>query len=379
MAAMLLLASASLVGAQDREPAATDVQIRAIEDELIHAIQRRDRRLLEELLAPDYSLRGDPDLSRDTWIQNAVTLCWGDRFDIDQFRVRQLGTIAVTSYQLTFYVDPGTCRRAVLRSLITDVWTMTASGWQLQVRHASPPPRPDAGVVTQYGIVPQPPPTWDIGSELSLVATAGTTSTRTIGAAASVLHQQGRATTRGAFAFVSSESGGITQAQSVNTQGRQGFRTSPRTELFTLGSYARDRFAGIENRWTAEGGVAYTAPLPRPHALTTEARAGFTAEQRLDATDLRFATGTGAFRYSWRLRPGAELTEDGGLIADLTRAANWRITSTTAVTVTLTQLLSLKASHALEYRKTPVVGFGRTDMRTSLALVITYQRRPTPP
>jgi putative salt-induced outer membrane protein len=379
MVAAFLLLGPPVAAAQGDKALSFEDQVRAVEDALVEAVQQHDRAILDALLAQEYVLRAEPDISRSTWITNAVTLCWGNRSDINQFEVRQLDDVAIATFQLTFYVDPGTCRPAILRSMITDVWKHSPLGWQLEVRHAGPPPRDDAGVAPQYGIVPLPPPTWDISSELSLVATSGTTSTRTVGASGTVIHQQGRAATRLAAAFISSESASVTQARSLTTQGRQGFRISQRTELFGDGSYARDRFAGIENRSTLEGGIAYTAPLPRPHTLTTEARTGYTDEQRLDATNPRFATGTGAFRYSWRMRPGAELTQDGSLIADLTHAANWRLTSTTAVTLTLTQLLSLKASHALEYRNTPVFGFGRADMRTSVALVITYQRRPMVP
>ena len=76
-----------------------------------------------------------------------------------------------------------------------------------------------------------------------------------------------------------------------------------------------------------------------------------------------------------RLR-GAELTGELGLAADLGTAGNWRGTSRTALTATVTQLLSLKASHALEYRHAPVTGFGRTDMRSGVALVFSVQRGP---
>jgi putative salt-induced outer membrane protein YdiY len=189
-----------------------------------------------------------------------------------------------------------------------------------------------------------------------------------------VTHRTDIATTRGSGAFLTSETDAVTRARSLTLRARHGIRVSERVELFGEGSYSRDRFAGIGNRATTTAGAAYTAsPSPRQR-FTMEGSMGFTAERRLDATRLRFATATGAAGYAWTFARGVELTEDVGLIADLATAGNWRGTTATAVSVALTRLLSLKASHAIEYRNTAVAGFGRTDMRTAAALVVSVQR-----
>jgi putative salt-induced outer membrane protein YdiY len=374
---MLLALLSNSVAAQD--PIGTPdaaVEIRAKERDLAEAIHTRNRLQLERLLAPDYVLRGAPDIDRATWLQNALTLCWGDRSDIDVFRARQLDGVVVVSFELTFYVDPGTCRPAVLRSLITDVWIRPRGEWQLQIRHAAPPPQRDASVAAQYGTVPELPPTWSASTELSLVATGGNTSTRTIGLGTNVTHRTHATRTRASIAFLTNEVDAVTRARSVLMQARHGLHVAERVELFGEGSYARDRFAGINDRTVTSVGAAYRASLPRSHALTAEGSIGFTVEHRLDATNLRFATATGALQYVWTIVPATELSQDIGLNADLEVAGNWRGASLTAVRVALTRLLSLKMSHAIEYRHMPVTGFGRVDMRTAAALVFSLQRRP---
>jgi putative salt-induced outer membrane protein YdiY len=369
---MLSILGSSRAAGQDQ----TVIDIRARERALADAMHARDRRRIEELLASDFVLRGSPDIDRETWIHNALTLCWGDRSDIDAFQTREHDDIVVASFELTFYVEPTDCRSAVLRSLITDVWTRHPDGWRLDIRHSGPSPSTDAGVGAQYGVVPQPPPSWVATGELSLVATGGNTSTRTIGLGGNVIHRSDGSSTRASIAFLSSESDDVTNARSLTAQARHGARMTERIELFGRGWYARDRFAGIDDRVVPEVGVAYTVSLGR-HALTVEGTIGLTFEQRLDATELQFVTATGATNYAWTIRPGSELSEDFRLVADAEVSANWRATSTTAASVTLTQLLSLKASHTLEYRNMPVAGFGRTDMRTGAALVFSWQRRPT--
>ena len=352
--------------------------IREREEAVADAVRTRDRRRLEQLLAPEFVLRGTPDLDREGWIHNALTLCWGDRSRLDELHVRQVGDIVIAGFELTFYTDPVTCRPAVLRSLITDVWAHDGTEWRLQLRHSAPPPAANAATMTQYARLPEVPPTLEINSELSLVATGGNTSTRTLGAGGNLTHRTEARRTRVAVAFLSSVADEVTLARSLAAQARHGISFGPRVSIFGEALYARDIFAGIEDRRTLSTGATITTPMPLGHTLNVESSVGYTAERRLDE-DLRFATGSAALAYTWTMRPGTRLTEDLAFIADFEQANNWRSTSVTTISVTLTRLLSLKATQAIDYRRTPVPGFRRTDLRTAAALVVSLQRRPPAP
>jgi putative salt-induced outer membrane protein YdiY len=374
VALVLLVLFSSVAAGQDAPPAGPASDIHAREMALAEATHARDRARLDELLASDYVLRSSPDIDRETWIRNALSLCWGDRSTIEHFSAIQHEDVVIASFELTFYVDPTDCHPAVMRSLITDVWIRRRDGWRLQIRHSGPAPAASAGVAGQYGIVPQAPPAWDLSGELSLIATGGNTSTRTAGLGATLVHRTDEATTRGSVAFVTSETDAVTQARSVALQARHGVRITRHTELFGQGVYARNRFAGVQNRVTADAGVAFVRPPPQRHTVAVEASIGFTIEERLDHTDLQFATATGAVKYVWRIVPGTEVGEDIAIISDLATARDWRSANTTRITVALTRLLSLKASYVFEHRHAPVAGFGPTDTRTAAALVFSWQR-----
>lgn len=376
-AALLVCLLGPAAAAAQPASSSTAAEIRAAEDALRAAMHARDADVIDRLLAPGYALRGAPDVDRSTWIRNAVTLCWGDRSDIAEFDATVTGDTAVAAFQLTFHVDPATCTPALLRSLITDVWTRTPAGWQLLVRHSGPVP--SGGLAAQYGAVPLPPPRWAATAELSAVATGGNASTRTLGVAGDVTHRRARHLSRASARFLTTAVEEVTQARALTAQARHGFAVRERLELFGRVEYARDRFAGIANRGAAELGAAYRPDLRRRHVVVASAAAGFTAENRIGADDLRFATANGSAGYIWTPRPGTELREELAVVADLETARNWRATNALSLVVTLTRLLSLKASHGLEYRNLPVPGFRRTDTRSSAALVLTFERRPAVP
>lgn len=349
--------------------------VRTLESALMQALHARDAGRIEALLAPDYVLRAAPDIDRATWIRQAMALCWGDRSDIDAFHSRRLGDVVVASFALTVYVHPDTCRPAVMRSLVTDVWVLADDGWRLKLRHAGAPPRGGADLAAQYGIEPAPPPRWQMNGEISAVATGGNTSTRTVGLGAELGHRLGDQQTNAVVRFLTSQADEVTNARSLTMQARHGWAFTARAQVFGEVSYARDRFAGIDDRGAAAAGLSYTTRLAEIHTLGVQAGLGMTVEQRLDATRLRFATANGAIDYGWRILPGTDFAETTTLNADLETGRNWRATSTTALNVALTELLSLRASHAIEYRNAPVAGFGRSDMRTAMTLVFSTARR----
>jgi hypothetical protein len=73
-----------------RDVAEAAARIHQMERTLADAMHTRDRRQLEQLLAADYVLRGAPDIDRETRIQNAITLCCGDRSEIDGVTLTRL-------------------------------------------------------------------------------------------------------------------------------------------------------------------------------------------------------------------------------------------------------------------------------------------------
>jgi putative salt-induced outer membrane protein len=353
-------------------------ELLGLEHALAMTLSTRDRLVMERLLDDEFVMRSDPDTSRGTWIDNAMTRCWGDRFEISNFKADAREDMAVTSFELTLHVNPANCQAGVIRSLITDVWVYHDGAWRLRVRHTGPPvgATNNTNLAWQYAVVPQRPPTWKIDSELSFVATGGTTSTRTLGLAGSLLHQEGATNTRVQVSFVTSEADQETRARAIDAQARHGVTVGNGIDVFGRVAYNRDRFAGIAGRTVAEAGLAYTATDTPIQTISLEASGGFTAESRVGSPDEQFAVTTGAVSFRRKLTPTSELSDAVSVTTDLVDITNWRTRNALNFQATLTRLLALKLSHAIEYRHVPVPGFGRTDTRTAAALVFSFKRIP---
>ena len=364
---LLLLLSLTPLTATAQTP---DQDLRAAEEQLAAALVGKDAAAFERLLAPGFVLRGAPDVSRDLWMKNALSMCWGDSFEIADFSVTsRTADVAIVSLLLTTPQDPVTCERAVIRSLITDVWVREGAAWRLAVRHSAPPA---ASVAEQFAKIDPPPPLWEGSAELSLVATGGNTDTQTLGAGASVTWRPGVWITRGRTAFVRSATSDVVTAESVVAELRQSRTLSPRAELYARGEYLVDRFSGIDNRTTLDAGVGWLLLDEAPHTLKVDAGVGVTHEQRLAGSDETFAAATASAAYTWQINAAAALHEQPLVSMAIGEPSNWRLQNSLNLTVAVARRLSVRIAHELKRINQPVPGFRRTDTILSAALVARF-------
>lgn len=124
--------------------------------------------------------------------------------------------------------------------------------------------------------------------ELSFVATSGNSDTQTVGAGLEVAYQPLPWSLAFKTGFIRNESDGEEKANSLAAMLRGARALSERFEAFARGDYRKDRFAGIESRWSGEGGIAYALLSSPPHRLRFEGALGYVTERRVDAPDHDF-------------------------------------------------------------------------------------------
>lgn len=349
---------------------APGAELRQAEEQLAAALTAGDAAALDRLLAPDFVMRAAPDVARDAWLKNALTLCWGDTFEITDFAVtRAAGDLAVVSLLLTTHSDPVTCEKATIRSLLTDVWVRDAGAWRLASRHSGPAA---AAITAQFARQAAPPPRWERNAELSLVATGGNTDTQTMGAGAGFTWRPGQWTTRARAAYVRSSADDDVTAESLVAELRQARVLSPRADLFARAEYLVDRFSGIDHRATVDGGVGWLIFDDGRRSLKTDGALGVTREARLRGEDLTFASASGIALFKWQITPTAAVSEQASLSLDLGEPGNWRTQNSLQLTVTVNRLFSARVGHELKRVNRPVAGFGRIDTTISAALVARF-------
>lgn len=345
-------------------------ELQTAEHQLAAALTRKDAAALEQLLAPSFVLRGSPDVPRGTWIKNALTLCWGDTFEISDFSiVSEAVDNAVVSLVLTTHRDPMTCDTATIRSLLTDVWTRIDGTWRLMLRHSGPSGQ---GVAGQFAKTAPPPPRWERSAELSLVATGGNTNTQTLGTGMSVLWRPGRWTTRSRAAYVRSVTANAVTAESLVAELRQSRALSARADAFVRAEYLVDRFAGISNRSTVEGGFGWLALKHAIHSLKVDGGLGATHESRLAGEDRTFSSATLSSLYEWQISQTVALDEQTTVSSDVSALANWRVQNALRLSLTISRLLTVRIANELKHVNRPVEGFRRTDTVLSVALVTRF-------
>lgn len=350
--------------------AATDAELLALEERLAVSLTTKNPDAFDELLGADFVLRGAPDVARDAWIANAVRLCWGDRYDLTDFRlIENAGGSAVVSFLLTTFRDPETCERATIRSLVTDVWRQDAEGWRLVLRHSGPA---GGGLAQQFARQAAPPPLWERSAELSLVSTGGNTETQTLGMGGALLWRPGAWRTEARAGFVRSRTDGVLTTETLTADVRQSRNLSPHVEAFGRFGFLANEFAGVDRRLTADGGLGWKVSDAGAHRLRVDTAVGYSRETRLAAPSLSSSLANVGSAYRWRLSRTLEIADDALLTASLDDRNDWRFSNTFAFTTTMTRVLSVRLSHDLRVVNAPVPGFERRDTIVAVALVAKF-------
>ena len=142
------LLCAWLAGCASADPGATEQQVRALEQEQVHAVMARDRAAIERLFAPDFMIINPSGAVADK--QALLDLLMGGEAPYrsgtyQTETVRIYGDTVVTTGLETVVPARGATAGQNVQRRITHVWErQKAQGsWQLALRHATvvtPPP-----------------------------------------------------------------------------------------------------------------------------------------------------------------------------------------------------------------------------------------------
>lgn len=228
------------------------------------------------------------------------------------------------------------------------------------------------GAPVQQEAPPPPPPAFEGSAELSFVGTTGNSSTRTVGAATTLVFRPHDWSITSKAAFIRSEDRGTTKAESTNLSTKVGRDLTERLSLGGHHQYTRDQFAGINHRNTVDVGLTYDVVESATQKLVVDAGIGYANEQRRAGRNLSSAIGTAGVTYTVALSDHATLEDEVSAVASFKNGRDRRLANVASLSAKLTTLFSLKVTHTTRWIKSPVPGFKKTDTVTAVALVAKF-------
>lgn len=146
-----------------------------------------------------------------------------------------------------------------------------------------------------------------------------------------------------------------TTAEAYRLEGQ--YRRTIRREFawYTGAGWERNRFSGIDGRYTLDGGLSYRFIGSDLQNLRAELGASYTREDRVGGSTAAYAGARAYLGYQRTLSPTSKLNHDVELLENLHVVEDWRAQSVTSVTASLTEAFALKMSYTLRYDHRPVI------------------------
>jgi putative salt-induced outer membrane protein len=174
--------------------------------------------------------------------------------------------------------------------------------------------------------------------------------------------------------FAQTESDDVLDARSLVSLFRADRFVTTRTSFYSQYDYLRDLFAGIEQRHTVAGGLAYRLIDRPPHRLTVDGGLGYEHEAQVAAESQDSAIGTSGLAYRWQISKTSDISEEVRYVQAFDDGKDWKFDHSLAITAAISSAFSLKLSNIIRYVNEPPIAIETTDTITSVALVWSIKR-----
>jgi len=234
-----------------------------------------------------------------------------------------------------------------------------------------PPALPAAATVA-----PAPaaaPPRWRAQIDLGYVSTAGNSRVRTLNVAEQLSFNPSQWRFSQSFSVVNSYSNDSETAATIKAGLRADYAVGARFRLFALGSYTRDRFAGVARRFEEAAGLAYGILTGPTNVLDVEAGAGRTQQTSTTDMNQQFWVSRLAGRYKLNLTSRAFFEQKAELLEDLENTKNYLVNTESSVVAPVLSNVGLKLGYVVRYaNEPPTAGVKKTDTIFSAGLQLVF-------
>jgi putative salt-induced outer membrane protein len=218
----------------------------------------------------------------------------------------------------------------------------------------------------------EPAKPWKETAQLTLLNANGNTKSSTLGfdnAFSWTGARWGAEQTAGAL---NTKSNGQRTAEQYNAGEKVHYKLSDRNYVFEKYRWDRDTLAGFAHRHDASVGGGRAWVQTGKDDLLGEIGAGYLNERLVRGGRNEFVSGRAFAKYSRALSETASFSQNAEYLHNFEHGRDYRLTTQTALSASLSEHFSLKLSYEWKLRNRPPAGFAKSDTLTSVAVIVNY-------
>lgn len=208
--------------------------------------------------------------------------------------------------------------------------------------------------------------------DLGLVAASGNTDILTFSFGEKLVYQRGKWTVTQGLKMVNSQSKGVETANEYGAYVQPAYVLSPRLKGYLLGSWDRNPFLGIAQRFQEGLGISYGAVQAPRHTLTLDLGVSYFQQDFTSGLSSTFPTARGQATYKYAFTGKAYLEDIFVYLPNLQDGNDYRINNQASLVAPVAGWLALKAGYLIQYQNAPQPGFGTTDNLYTTGLQVTF-------
>jgi len=213
---------------------------------------------------------------------------------------------------------------------------------------------------------------WSNSTELSFVNTSGNTEVTTLSAKDKLTYKfSPKIETMLQLATLYGKSDGVKNSENYSAKLKGSYLISEKLYTSLIAGWSKDEFAGIDSKMWLGPALGYKVLTGPKNTLDFEAGVEYVDEKFTDGTKNDYFNGRAFTEYKYAFSEKSNLSQSLEFNYDFENGDNYDIASVTAVTTSLSDMLSLKASYNINFVNAPVPAtLKKTDTTLSVSLII---------
>ncbi len=171
-------------------------------------------------------------------------------------------------------------------------------------------------------------------------------------------------------------SNGVTSREQFSFVYEPRYQINKRMFSYALGQYERDRFQGVASRFSASGGLGYHLIDGSRIDLTVQGGPAWRRVEYIGGGSSSNLAALAALDFDWRITDKITFTQDTNMVADaggqatlIVDSNNTSLSLVSGLEAKISDRLTTRLSHTLEYDSNPPTGAVSTDQLTRFTLV----------